>query len=114
MREAFNRAVTVACSPGGIESRGDWLYSSRRHTVARVPASPDAPRRTVAEVPPDEIQMALRRMLGEAGPSSAADLCQAWARLYGWRRVGPDIQDIFERAVEAMRASERSKGRPID
>ena len=56
--------------------------------------------------------MALRRTLGDAGPSSAADLCQAWARLYGWKRVGPDIQDVFERAVEAMRASGEIEGSP--
>ena len=110
MREAFDRAVTVACSPGGIESRGVWLYSSRRHTVVRVPASPDAPGRAVAEVPPDEVQLALRRTLRDAGSSSAADLCRAWARLYGWRRVGPDIQNVFERSVEAMRASGEIEG----
>lgn len=110
MRQAFDRAVTSACSPGSIESRGDWLYSPQRHTVVRVPASEDAPRRAVAEVPLEEIQMALQLTLEDAGPSSAADLCQAWARLYGWRRVGPDIQSIFERAVEAMRASGKIEG----
>ena len=76
----------------------------------RVPASPDALGRTVAEVPPDEVQTALRLLLRDAGPSSAADLCQSWALLYGWRRVGPNIQNAFERAVEAMRASGEIEG----
>ena len=102
MREAFNNAVARAAALGDIEQRGDWLHNTQGMTVVRVPASDDAPRRRVEEVPPDEIELAIMHLLEDAGASRNADLREAWARLYGWKRVGPDIERAFDRAVRAL------------
>lgn len=102
MRQAFDRAVGRAVADDGIEQRGDWLHSRHGSTVVRVPAFDDAPRRPVEEVPPDEIELAIMLLLKDAGTSRNAELRGAWARLYGWKRVGPDIERAFDRAVRAL------------
>ena len=102
MRKAFDNAVGRAVASESIERRGDWLHSPHGSTVVRVPAFDDAPRRPVEEVPPDEIELAITHLLADAGASRQADLREAWARLYGWKRVGPDIEMAFDRAVRAL------------
>jgi len=102
MRDAFDNAVGRAVASRGIEQRGDWLHSPHGMTVVRVPAFDDAPRRPVEEVPPDEIELAIMHLLKDAGDSPNAYLRKAWASLYGWKRVGPDIERAFDRAVRAL------------
>jgi very-short-patch-repair endonuclease len=102
MRKAFDNAVGRAVADDSIEQRGDWLRSPHGSTEVRVPASDDAPRRPVEHVPPDEIELAVVHLLEDAGTSRNADLRGAWARLYGWKRVGPDIERAFDRAVRAL------------
>ena len=102
MRKAFNSAVGRAVAERGIEQHGDWLHSPQGVTVVRVPASDGAPRRPVEEVPPEEIELAIMYLLEDAGASRNTDLREAWARLYGWKRVGPDIERAFDRAVRAL------------
>ena len=102
MRKAFDSAVGRAVASRGIEQRGDWLHSPHGMTVVRVPAVDDAPRRPVEEVPPDEIELAIMHLLKDAGDSPNARLRKAWASLYGWKRVGPDIERAFDRAVRAL------------
>lgn len=110
MRDAFDNAVRRAIASGSIQQREGWLRSPHGMTIVRVPASDDAPRRPVEEVPPDEIQLAIMRLLGDAGASRHTDLREAWARLYGWKRVGPDIERAFDRAVRALIRTEKVAG----
>ena len=102
-REAFDEAVHQAGIDGRVEIRGEWLSNGSVEVVARVPTSSGAPRREVARVPPEEIQLAVRRILEDAGPCNPEDLCREWARVYGWKRVGSDIKDAFDQAVKALR-----------
>ena len=103
MRGAFTTAVRMSTWRRDIDQEGDWLYGACRGPVAvRVPADQDAPRRPVDEVPPEEIETAISLLLRETGAVSPDELRQAWARLYGWGRVGPDIEKAFERAVRAL------------
>ena len=110
MRESFARAVERLSIDRSVNRTGDWLRRPGQHPVVRVPASQDAPRRSVGEVPPDEIQLALVRLLGDAGSSSPENLRQAWARLYGWARVGADIEIAFERAVDVLITANKVRG----
>ena len=68
------------------------------------------PRRPVGEVPPDEIQKALLLLLNDAGPSTPENLRQAWGRLYGWARIGADIEIAFERAIDALTTANKVSG----
>jgi hypothetical protein len=102
MRKAFDNAVGRAVADDSIEQRGDWLHSPHGSTEVRVPASDDAPRRPVEHVPPEEIELAIMHLLEGAGDARRADLRAAWARLFGWKRVGPDIGKAFDLAVRAL------------
>ena len=98
----FEMRVRNAVTERHIEQRGDWLHGPGRSTVVRVPASDGAPKRPVGEVPPDEIELAITHLLKDAGDSHNAELRKAWARLYGWKKVGPGIEEAFDRAVRAL------------
>lgn len=104
-RQAFDEAIQQVRNGGGFEIREEWLFSSKAQIAVRVPTSPEAPRREVALVPPEEIQLAICRILEDAGPCDPEDLCKEWARIYGWKRVGSDIRDAFDQAVKALRDS---------
>lgn len=101
--KAFDEAVLQARSAGSLVLRGEWLSRVGAERSVRVPRSPEAPRREVARVPPDEIQLAICRILEDAGPCDPEVLCKEWARIYGWKRVGADIKGAFDQAVTALR-----------
>ena len=102
-RQAFDEAIQQARNSGDFEIRGEWLSSSNAQISVRVPTTPGAARREVAKVPPEELQLAVRQILENAGPCSPEDLRREWARVYGWKRIGPDIEGAFDRAIEALR-----------
>ena len=107
MRDAFARATSFLCRSPTIEMEGDWLRCPGQGPSVRVPMFDGSPRRPVGEVPPDEIQRALLLLLNDAGPSKSENLRQAWGRLYGWARIGADIEIAFEMAVRALIAADR-------
>ena len=110
MRESFDRAVAALVREGRVERDGDWLLVPGQETEVRVPVGSTAARREVSEVPPSERERAIFLLLRDAGPSRPSDLRQAWARLYGWARVGPDIEMAFKKAVEALRTAKVVEG----
>ncbi len=99
IQEAFNKALSLAIKEEDIEKRGDWLHNPYTKTRVRVPALSGAPQRPVDKVPPDEIELAILNLLKDAGPSPRSSLQEAWARLYSWNRVGPEIKKAFDHAV---------------
>ena len=101
--KAFDEAIQQARSVGSLVMRGEWLSRVGAEVAVRVPRSSDSPRREVARVPPEEIQLAICRILEDAGPCDPEDLCREWARTYGWRRVGSDIRDAFHQAATVLR-----------
>ena len=111
MREAFTRVARYLCRNQEIQQERSWMRCRVQKSSVRVPMSDGAPRRPVREVPPDEIQRALLLLLKDAGPCTPESLCLAWARLYGWARVGPDIEAAFKKAVKALRATGMVEGR---
>ena len=60
------------------------------------------PARVVREVPPEELDRAVVLLLTDAGTSAYERIRQAWARLFGWRRVGVDIEVAFEETVDRL------------
>jgi len=41
-------------------------------------------------------------LLRDAGTASYADVRVHWARIFGWRRVGSDIEAAFEDVVDGL------------
>ena len=110
MRDAFARATSYLGRSQRIEQEGDWLRCPGQEPSVRVPMFDGQPTRPVGEVPPDEIQKALLLLLNDAGPSTPENLRQAWGRLYGWARIGADIEIAFERAVDALITADKVRG----
>ena len=107
MRNAFDQALKRLARDQSIRVGGDYLRVTNQRAEIRVPAGPEVPRREVREVPPGERKRAIFRLLQDAGPSHPSGLRQAWARLYGWARVGPDIELAFKKTVKGLVADGR-------
>jgi very-short-patch-repair endonuclease len=102
VRDAFHAAVGTVLARQDIEADGEFLQLLDADIYVRVPSGKDAVPRRVQHVPPAELELAIVQLLRDAGTSDAARLRVAWARLFGWRRVGPDIEVAFEDAVDRL------------
>lgn len=102
IREAFNAGVRSAVARGAIEARGAFLDVPGQEVFVRVPESETVTPRRVAHVSPAELDLAIIQLLRDAGPSSPDGLRTAWARLFGWKRVGGDIEVAFDDAVDRL------------
>ena len=70
-----------------------------------MPADEAAGPRRVAHVPPEELDLAIVRLLEDAGSSPTENVRTAWARLFGWKQVRSEIEIVFEEAVDRLRAA---------
>lgn len=113
IRDAFRAAVRSAVARGAIEARGEFLDVPGQEVVVRVPASDDIPARRVAHVPLGELDLAIINLLRDAGPTEPDRLRTAWARLFGWRRVGADIDMAFEDAIDRLVDQGRIEGTSV-
>jgi hypothetical protein len=113
MRDAFDAAVRSAVARGAIEVSGAFLEVPGQEVVVRVPESDGATARRVAHVPPAELDLAIVQLLCDAGPTELDRLRTAWARLFGWRRVGPDIEVAFDEAVDRLLDGGRIDGSSV-
>ena len=110
IRDAFQHAVAYAEGRDRIELDGEFLVVPGQEIYVRVPQDEFATARKVRSVAPAELQLALVKLLEDAGAASRDDLRTAWARLFGWRRVGADIELAFDDAVDALVRQGRVSG----
>jgi hypothetical protein len=64
-------------------------------------------RRVVAKVPALERQLAIELLVTTSHRVDKDDLRVAFGRLFGWKRVGNDIDASFERDLAALVKSKR-------
>jgi very-short-patch-repair endonuclease len=106
IQDAFDWALSHAYANGQIRLSGSsFLTAPEIEIVVRVPADEAAVPRRVAHVPPEELDLAIVRLLEDAGSSPMENVRTAWARLFGWRKVGSEIDIVFEEAVDRLRAA---------
>jgi very-short-patch-repair endonuclease len=102
VREAFDRAVSTLKSRGKIATpeRGFIALPGSDPAWVRVPDR-DAPatRRSVDEVPANELRAAIEHLVEDSVRAGRDELTFAVARLYGWNRRGSEISAALERAV---------------
>ncbi|WP_421121915.1 DUF3320 domain-containing protein [Aquihabitans daechungensis] len=113
IRDAFEHAVAYAEGREKIEIDGEFLVVPGQEIYVRVPEDELATARKVRSVAPAELQLALVKLLEDAGATSRDDLRTAWARLFGWRRVGADIELAFDDAVDALVRGGRVSGADV-
>ncbi|MGH9369038.1 MAG: DUF3320 domain-containing protein [Thermoanaerobaculia bacterium] len=103
IRERFEKCLhylawkTIVRRAGGVL----WLQGQDL-TAVRVPGSDDVARRDVDEVPAVEIELAIRRLVEDAGIIEADELSARVARLFGWARRGPDIGEGLQESVRSL------------
>ncbi len=102
IKAAFDAAVSSAATRSELVEMGDFLYWGDQDIEVRVPTDEYEPIRVVREVPPEELDLAVALLLTDAGTSDFERIRQTWARLFGWRRVGIDIEVAFEEAVDRL------------
>jgi very-short-patch-repair endonuclease len=102
IREAFRQAVAYLAGRDQVEVDGHFLSVPGQEIFVRVPEDEYAIARKVTSIAPAELQLAIVKLLGDAGAADQDGLRTAWARLFGWRRVGSDIEIAFEDALEAL------------
>jgi hypothetical protein len=52
-----------------------------------------------------ELELGIELLLTDASGATSAELRQAWARLFGWRRIGADIDAAFERTLRRLKSA---------
>lgn len=104
IREAFERAVRALTRTGVITCDHHGFLSLTGTTIAmvRVPGADPLARRTAEEVPLAEIQLAIRQLVRDAKRVRRPELTLEVARLFGWKRRGPDITAALDRAVDGL------------
>jgi len=85
---------------------GFYRIDGRELTAVRVPTS-TASARNVLSIPPEEIDLAVVGTVRDAIVIEEDQLVVAVARLFGWLRSGPDIQNSITGSISRMRQQGR-------
>jgi very-short-patch-repair endonuclease len=104
MQDAFDAALAaLKRRERSLLEKRDFLWLDGQPVRVRSPrhGEPDSQRR-VSEVPPQEIQEAVRRTVHDAIRIDRADLVTFVSRLFGWDRNGALITGAIENAVRAL------------
>jgi very-short-patch-repair endonuclease len=106
IRERFEKCLGYLVWKNVIR-RGDgilWLHNQEL-TAVRVPGSSEASARDIEEVPRAELELALRRLVEDAGVIATDELGARVARLFGWARRGRDIHEALQSSVRSLLAA---------
>lgn len=97
IRQTLMRAIRVA----EVQFDGEFV---RREGAADCPVRRSVPEciRTVAQVPDEEIRQAIVQFVADAVSVTRPQLVSAVAAIFGWRRVGADIRDRIDGALNVM------------
>jgi hypothetical protein len=95
IREAYDEAFRRAIMSKRVRRVDAGFLATSERLVVRIPGDVPETMRPVAHVSPRERQLAIARLVGDARRITEAELLTAFARLFGWKRAGVDIQAAF-------------------
>jgi very-short-patch-repair endonuclease len=98
--------VRVDGHPVARDAAGFYRIDGRSLTVVRVPTGADGTR-PVLSIPPEEMDLAVVGTVRDAIVIEEEQLCVAVARLFGWQRSGPDIQNAIGSSISRVIAQDR-------
>jgi very-short-patch-repair endonuclease len=90
----------------GRDAAGFYRIDGRELTAVRVPAGAGGSR-AVLSIPPEEIDLAVVGTVRDAIVIEEEQLTVSVARLFGWQRSGPDIQNAIAAAISRVNAQDR-------
>ena len=83
------------------DGSGFYRIAGRSIDVVRVPVH-GLGGRTVLQVPPEELDLAMTRAVIDAVVTDKEQVSTYVARLLGWRRSGPDIQNALDASLSRL------------
>jgi hypothetical protein len=97
IRDALDAAIDVAVKRRSVKRLDSEFLTAPNATVTvRVPNPRQDDVRKVSHIAPVERQEAIRLLVSDGHRVSSADLLIAYARLFGWKRTGAEIESAFE------------------
>ena len=110
VKDAVDAALKLALRQKLIK-HGDsgFLVPMTGEGYIRIPTDDPASERAVGHVAPSERQEAIFRLVDDARRIEPAELLVVFARLFGWRRAGADIQVAFDDDLRGLLDTGRLK-----
>ena len=104
IRANFDEVLRGLARRGLIDrDHDDFLRKPGSTSVAvRIPTDDAETFRKVAELPPEEIDKAVARLVADAHAIRSSDLLVHVARLFGWQRTGADIAYTIEDSIDRL------------
>jgi hypothetical protein len=105
IREAFSEAKRRVLADRVFREDAEGFISRRGEPLSavRVPVHGNhATFRTVNEIPPGELDAAVRNLVGDAMAIDEDALSEALARLFGWGRRGAQIMEDMNRSIQRV------------
>ncbi len=82
--------------------RDGYVTQKSSVDIVRMPTDDPATRRSVAQIPAVEFELAISLLIGDSHLPDVVELETGVARIFGWQRRGTDIQAAFNRAMSAL------------
>lgn len=92
--------IDTAIMKAGTRRDGDFLFDPEAEVYVRTPT--DLCQRSVSQVHASELDLALVRIVSDAGGIGEEELTIRVARIYGWERRGPDITAALRERVYSL------------
>ncbi|MDJ0027154.1 DUF3320 domain-containing protein [Gordonia alkanivorans] len=100
IRSAIDKALKRA-HPAGPDSHGFFRLDNPSPLEVRVPDN-ECGERKAAQVAPEEIELALKQIVLDAVTIDERTLVKQAAGVFGWRRVGADIEEVLGQSIKRL------------
>jgi transcription elongation GreA/GreB family factor/very-short-patch-repair endonuclease len=101
--EAVRRQLGHLRGRGHVQVHDGFVWTGEHEiSYVRVPTDDAATARAVEHVSPGEIRKALSRTAMDSDRMMRSELLRSVARLFGWRRIGPDIARTLDAHIADM------------
>lgn len=100
IRKSVDEALKRA-HPQGPDSHGFYRLDGVETPGIRVPEG-DIGKRSATQVPHEELQIAMKRLVFEAVAIDETTLIKQTASLFGWHRQGGEIRDVLSAVVSEL------------
>lgn len=101
-RAAVEKGIRMAVRSGTVSMRGDFLWKRGRKASVRDWSVLPVAQRKIEYIPPEEISLAVKRVI-EAGISMPREeAAQLAGRLLGYQRVSEQIREVIEGQITRM------------
>lgn len=103
IKDAFDRAVRDLTRTGLERDRHGFLRTKfSKLQQVRIPSDEPDTQRESRHIPQEELRLAIFRIIEDASTITHDDVSVRVARLFGWRRRGPDVRAALEDAIERL------------